>query len=215
MCGRFSMTARKDIIAERFNIGIPFELSPRYNIAPSQECPVVLSESPKTLSMCTWGMTPCWAKNAMGMINARAETLEEKPAYRDAFKNKRCLVIADGFYEWKLTPAGKVPYRIMQKDGLPFAFAGIYDRWQDRLAFAIITVEPNSVVRQVHDRMPAILGREEETHWLQQGAPQRLKSMLTPFPGDLEIYKVPPAINDTGNDNADIIKPLTDLTSFF
>ena len=148
------------------------------------------------------------------MINARAETLLEKPSFRNAFKKQRCLVLADGFYEWKRTPDQKRPYRITMKNNDPFALAGIWDVWitpegEELRSFSIITTEPNDLMKDLHNRMPVILKRENEDRWLQDIDPSEAQEMLEPYPGDdLQAYPVSTLINSPRNDTEAIIKPL-------
>ena len=164
-------------------------------------------------------MIPSWAKEeSIGnrMINARAETVAEKPSFRNSFKRRRCLVPADGFYEWKKPTGGgrKIPMRIVLKDKEPFAFAGLWDTWvnpegEEVESFTIITTQANELLRRIHDRMPVILAEEQEATWLDQDADaQELLSMLKPFPGEMEAYPVSTLVNSPSNDDQRCISPV-------
>ncbi len=163
-----------------------------------------------------WGLIPFWAKNrSIGsrMINARAETVVDKPSFRDAFRRRRCLVLADGFYEWRRTATGKRPMRVALRSGEPFAFAGIWSMWKDPEdnsipTCAIITTSANELLRLIHHRMPAILPREMEGFWLDRSIQDttELRSVLTPYPDDaMEAYEVSTLVNSVANDGPDLI----------
>lgn len=214
MCGRYSLVGVEKIV-ERFGVE-GNGLEPRYNIAPSQQAPVILSESPDELNFYRWGLVPHWAKDekiGYRMINARSETLDEKPAFRTPFRNHRCLVPADSFYQWKQTPDGKIPYRIMRKDEMPFAFAGICDTWKgpqgDIKTFSIATVKSNPLIKDIHDRMPAMLLPEHERAWLERDNSEILKSMLQPYPeGKMKFYEISTLINSPKNNSEEVIQPM-------
>jgi putative SOS response-associated peptidase YedK len=159
MCGRFSLVSVGQALKERFGLDDVPELKPRYNIAPSQETAIITNEEPGKVTLAKWGLVPNWAKEDMAhkMINARAESLAEKPAYRDSFKHRRCLVLADGFYEWKKVGNNKIPYRITT-DGI-FSMAGLWER-KDKITFTIITTEPNDFMKDIHNRMPLVLEKK-------------------------------------------------------
>src|SRR5690242_1121549 len=195
MCGRYTITADPTQLAERINAALPSELiQPRFNVAPTQSLPVLLNEGERQIQLLRWGLIPRWAKkpsNDYSMINARAETLEEKNTYRDAFRKRRCLVLADSFYEWQKTPDDKtkVPMRIMLKSGQPFAFAGLWETWKDHetgemiRSFTIITTTPNDLVEPIHNRMPAILLPELENEWINNDAGTDVwRDLLKPYP---------------------------------
>ncbi|MCJ7700742.1 MAG: SOS response-associated peptidase, partial [Anaerolineales bacterium] len=178
MCGRFTLTVDPADLQEAFywvNFGNA-SLSPRYNIAPTQGVAVVTNNGENKLDFFTWGLVPFWAKDpSIGnrMINARAETLAEKPSFRNAFKRRRCLILADGFYEWKKIPDNKtkIPTYIRLKDGKPFAFAGLWENWHSPdgsqiLSTTIITTQPNDLVKPIHNRMPVILPEDSYQAWL-------------------------------------------------
>ena len=169
MCGRYTLKTPVNVLAEQFQIDeYPSSMNASYNIAPTQEVAAVIEgEGKRKLEMLHWGLIPSWADDpSMGnkMINARAETVAEKPSFRKAFRNHRCLVLADGFYEWHKTGNGKQPYYIRMEDGSPFAFAGLWESWQNGTEIrsaTIITTDANDVVGPIHNRMPVILHPED------------------------------------------------------
>lgn len=211
MCGRYSQTREASELEKRFRLDrIEAPVRRRYNVAPSQEMPVVVArDGARVLTAMRWGLVPSWAKDpSPGPINARAETLAMKPMFRHLLKSRRCLVPSCGFYEWKPTGGGKTkqPYRFVLKDEGLFAFAGLWDLWQapdgsELRTFAIVTTMPNETVRPVHDRMPVILGGEDaERCWL-AGTPQEAGSTLKPAPHDAVLgYPVSTLVNSPGND---------------
>lgn len=218
MCGRYTLTVDEAVVLERFDLQSSLaQHRPRFNIAPTQIAPVVLNETPRQLSVARWGLIPGWAKDAgigARLINARAETLPEKPAFRAAFKRRRCLVVADGFYEWRKDGATRTPLFIRLKSGEPFALAGLWDVWQPpegepARSFTVITTEPNELVATIHNRMPAILTREAERAWLDESAgPLELMAMLRPFdPQQMEAWDVSRRVNTPANDDAGLIAP--------
>jgi putative SOS response-associated peptidase YedK len=217
MCGRYSFAVEDELIRERFGVTVRSAIyKARYNCAPSQDLPVITGELPGELVFFRWGLIPSWAKDSTigyRMINAKAETILEKPSFRSAVRSRRCLVPADGFYEWK-KEKGKIPYRIVRKDRVPFAMAGIWERWAGRdgtviHSFSIITTIPNELVEKIHDRMPVILRREDEQKWIGKTPEDEIISMLKPFPADLmESYPVSPLVNSPGNDSPDLIVPV-------
>ena len=217
MCGRFTIFADPGRLAERFQAELPAEgLQPRYNAAPTQRLPVILNEVPPAIQLLQWGLIPSWAKDpAIGsrMINARAETLAEKPSFRAAFKKRRCLVLADGFYEWLQTPAGKQPMRITLASGEPFAMAGLWESWHAPdgsllRTFTIVTGEPNELVAPIHNRMPAILLPEHEAIWLDNAAePAIWQDILRPYPAQrMAAYPVSRRVNFVGNDDEGLVR---------
>lgn len=223
MCGRYSLTQGVEVLQLRFAfMEEGFDLKPRFNIAPSQNAPVVTVEGGgRHIRMMRWGLVPFWAKEASignKMINARSETVAEKPSYRKSLKQRRCLVLADGFYEWQAPREGKgrkTPHRILLKSGEPFAFAGLWDIWknpegEELLSFTIITTEANDLVNDIHNRMPVILAPEEEEVWLnaKPDEVERLVALLDPYPsGDMEAYAVSTAVNSPANDRPECIEP--------
>lgn len=218
MCGRYGLFDPTNL-QERFQTQNDVELTPRYNIAPSQKLPVIINEGHNTIEVMKWGFIPFWAKDpkiGYKMINARADTVATKIAFRGSLLQKRCLVPASGFYEWKQTPQSKQPYYFHLKHEDIFAFAGLYSIWRDTQGtevktYTIITTEPNKLVAPIHNRMPVILPRNTEETWLNPDItePEQLLSLLSPFPdSDMETYPVSPAINNPRNDTPDVIKPL-------
>jgi len=219
MCGRCTLT-QPDTLQQRFEAvnSLP-EMPPRYNVAPSQELPVVTRHSPNGLELMQWGFVPPWTKDlsaARRLINARAETVAERASFRQAFHQQRCLVPATGFYEWRQTPTGKVPYLIQMKERELFAFAGLYSigtdpvSGQQRKTYLIITTTPNDLMAAIHNRMPAILLREEEDDWLDPDHTESLplQRLVAPYPAALmEAYPIAPAINNPRNDDADLVTP--------
>jgi len=191
---------------------------PRYNIAPTQSVIVVNDTGQRQLVQMRWGLIPSWAKDpAIGnrMINARAETLTVKPAFRVALRKRRCLILADGFYEWQKKEKIKQPMFIRLKSREPFGFAGLWEHWnspegEEILTCTIITTEANELLKQVHERMPVILPREKEDEWLDPNAePSRLLELLKPYPSDLmEFYEVSRLVNSPANDTPDCIVPV-------
>src|SRR6266852_5736536 len=209
MCGRFTLHSRDRIklkgLASR---DLPFEA--RYNIAPSQSV-LTIGDFGAGLEgrLVTWGLIPSWSTDGKGFINARAETLEAKPSFNESFRLRRCLILADGFFEWKRTGKEKRPSYFQLRDELPFAFAGIWDTWSNRgdviTSCAIITTEANELVSELHDRMPAILLHECQDAWLDQKTDRTvLTEMLKPFPSlRMKTYPVSSSVNSTDNDTPD------------
>ena len=220
MCGRYTLRTPVDALAERFDIDEhPSSIAPSYNIAPTQEVAAVIAEDQKRkLQMLRWGLIPSWAKNpeiGNRMINARSETVPEKPSFRSAFRERRCLILADGFYEWQKTNGGKQPYYIRMRDGSPFAFAGLWEIWKDRdnkevRSCTILTTEANRLVGEVHHRMPVILPSEDYGMWLDPSVQEadRLTPLLVPHPSDaLEVYPVSRFVNSPSNDDERCVEP--------
>jgi putative SOS response-associated peptidase YedK len=221
MCGRYSQSKAPERVRERFGIvgPIPPEFAARYNIAPSQDAPVIVLLEDVRLELFRWGLIPSWAKDpSIGnrLINARAETLAEKPSFRKPFKRTRCLVAADGFYEWKVNPDGKTktPMRVRLKADEPFAMAGLWDHWtgpdgKEVKSFTIVTTAASESIAQIHDRMPVILKREDEAGWLDpETKPEALAGMLKPYPPDaIESYAITKIVNSPGNDSRDCFRP--------
>ena len=213
MCGRFSFSFTERIIEERFGISIyPHEFKACYNCAPSQNLAVISNENPSILSYYRWGLIPFWAKDkTIGnkMINAKAETILEKPSFKNAFKNRRCLVLADSFYEWK-NSVEKIPYRILMKDESPFAMAGIWDKWQDSegndiYSFAIITTQANEIMTKLHHRMPVIIRKDEEINWLTFSDIDYHKNILCKYNSDeMKFYPISKLVNSPANDIAEV-----------
>ncbi|USK92098.1 SOS response-associated peptidase [Rossellomorea marisflavi] len=222
MCGRFSLIESVHELQQQFEFDLSADLQPRFNIAPSQEVFSIISDGKKRRGgMLRWGLVPHWAKEAKigyKMINARAEGINEKPSFREPFRKKRCLIIADGFFEWKKVDDRKQPYRFVMKDGKPFAFAGLWETWKKGDAplhtCTIITTTPNALTEDVHDRMPVILKRTDYARWLDPSnqAVDELKSLLVPYPAEeMELYAVSELVNSPKNDVADVLSPLNSL----
>jgi putative SOS response-associated peptidase YedK len=225
MCGRFQASSSPAELARWFKTSGPLpNMRQRYNAAPTQDLPVVLRDpesGERRLEALRWGLVPFWAKDAKiaySTINAMAETVATKPAFRDAFKSRRCLVPADGFYEWKKIDAkAKQPYRIVMADGSPMAFAGLWERWQDPASgetvrsFTIVTTAPNALCSPIHNRMPVILDPTDFSTWLGEtsAAPEQLQALLRPFrAGRMEAHMIGPEIGNVRNDNAALIERL-------
>ena len=212
MCGRYVLTTPVEHLAEEFGLtGVPPEISPNYNVAPTQEVAAVLEEGgERRLEMLRWGLIPSWAKDpgiGSRMINARSETAPEKPSFRGAFKKRRCLIPADGFYEWQRTNDDKQPFYIHMEDGIPLAFAGLWESWQspegpEIRTCTILTTDANELLAPIHNRMPVILQPEAYDPWL---APDTrdldlLSSLLVSYPGDaMEAYPVSRRVNSPAN----------------
>ena len=215
MCGRYSFAIDDELIKERFGVTVRSAIyKARYNCAPSQPLAVITNEEPETLNFFRWGLIPFWAEDpSIGyrMINAKAETILEKPSYKTAFRNRRCLVPADSFFEWK-KDKDKTPYRIHLKNDVPFAMAGIWDKWKDPEgkiihSFSIITTSPNSLMEKIHTRMPVILREGDEKTWLGQTGPDELLGLLKPYPAEeMDAYPISKLVNDPKNDREEILK---------
>jgi putative SOS response-associated peptidase YedK len=213
VCGRFTYAKEFRDIAIRFDLDHDIPLfRPRYNIAPGQQVAVIFNrEGARTLAMIQWGLVPSWAKDpAIGnrMINARAETLAEKPSFKRLIGKRRCVVPADGFYEWRKERKRKVPMRIRLKSEEPFGFAGLWDSWRkpdgkELQSFTIITTEANDLLGPIHDRMPVILAPDGEKLWLESSLQDfsKVSSLLKPYPSDqMEVYEVSTLVNSPRND---------------
>jgi putative SOS response-associated peptidase YedK len=222
MCGRFTLTVDPAQLQEAFPwIDVPAEITPRFNIAPSQPVAVVTNNGENRLEFFNWGLIPSWAKDpSIGnrLINARAETLAEKPAFRTALRRRRCLVLADGFYEWRQDPGSKTktPIYIRKKNNDPFAFAGLWESWNSPdgsniLSCTIVTTDPNQLLADIHNRMPVILPENAYANWLDpsERRPEEFKDLLRPYPdGELEAYPVSRLVNKPSNELPDCIKPI-------
>ena len=218
MCGRFSFSPLSKIIEDRFDVKVDSSYKPRYNSAPSQNLAVISNDHPGILSYFRWGLIPFWAKDSKignRMINAKAETITEKPSFRNAFKRKRCLVPSDGFFEWKKLNANvKIPYRIFMKDESLFSMAGIWDTWKNEKgelinSFSILTIGPNELMANIHLRMPVILDKQSENLWLGENAPENLLPLLKPFPAEkMTAYPISTLVNSPSNDVPLILEPV-------
>ncbi len=221
MCGRYSLVADMSELALRFDFeGGGETRPPRFNIAPTQEVLAVTrdaGDSRNAARAMRWGLIPFWAKDpSIGnrMINARAETVDTSPAFRRAFERRRCLVVADGFYEWLKVGKDRVPMRVSLSSGEPFAFAGLWETWrspdgQPVASCTIITTTPNAVMEPVHNRMPVILPRDAEGVWLDASGARstaELKELLAPYAGpDLEVYEVSKLVNSSRHDTPEVL----------
>lgn len=219
MCGRFELHSAFEIIARLFGLSGDVRMVPTgYNIAPGKDIAIIVNDDgTNRITLCRWGFVPTWAKDlkeGYKMINARAETVAEKPSFRQAFIRQRCLVVADGFYEWKNEGGKKRPFYIHRKDGKPFGMAGLYNLWtspegEQVCTSTIITTDANESLKPIHERMPVILPTDETGRWLDPAIHEkdRLLPMLKPFPdNDLELYEVSTGVNSPKNDSAENIK---------
>lgn len=221
MCGRFTLAVPGEQVAAQFQLAEAPALAARYNIAPTQQVAAVrATEAGRELGMFRWGLVPSWAKDlSIGarMINARSETAAEKPAFRAAMRQRRCLIPADGFYEWQARDGGKQPFHIRLADGAPFAMAGLYEHWKtpagEWLATCtILTTEANELMQPLHNRMPVILASEHYGLWLDPGlrdvAP--LEQLLVPFPADRMVASpVSRAVNRAGTEGPELLAPVS------
>ena len=220
MCGRFTRTTPIRVLATLFDFTEGPDLAPRYNIAPTQSIAAVrnVAEAPRReLAMLRWGLIPGWAddpKISYSLINARSETAATKPAFRAAFKARRCLILADGFYEWQKQGKHKQPYCLRRQDGKPFAFAGLWERWhpgeEDAVESAtILTTSANDAMKPIHERMPVILSPADYPRWLEPKTPRaELESLLVPCPSDeLTAFPVSKWVNDPKHDDARCLEP--------
>ncbi|MFW6320358.1 MAG: SOS response-associated peptidase, partial [Halohasta sp.] len=234
MCGRYTLFTDPERLRERFDAEPDRPLEPRYNCAPGQELPVITNDAPDRMQFFTWGLTPEWADEKMGLINARAETVDRKRSFADAYASRRCLVPVDGFYEWvdrgESEERGKQPYRVAFQDDRPFAVAGLWERWEEptrqtglaefgsdaaseessvRETFTIVTTEPNDLIADLHHRMAVILPPERESEWL-HGDPEAVSELLEPYPDDeLTRYRVSERVNSPANDDPSLVDPVS------
>ncbi|WP_256296110.1 SOS response-associated peptidase [Haloarchaeobius salinus] len=244
MCGRYSLFVEPDELASAFGVRVPERFEPRYNAAPSQDLPVIRSDGDDELSYANWGLVPSWADDpadASKPINARSETVREKPTFRAAFESGtesggdelaagRCLVPADGFYEWVETGGDrKQPYRVAMRDDAPFAMAGLFAVWEGverqpgldafgggsaeperkrHVSFTVLTTEPNGLVSELHHRMAVLLAPDEYETWL-HGDADEAETLLDPYPADaMRAYPVSTAVNDPSNDSPVVVEPV-------
>ena len=228
MCGRFSLTTDPEILAEHFDLAEVPDLEPRYNIAPTQDVAVVREPAPGAgwrLDLVRWGLLPghglglpkgagAGAGAGAPLINARSETVMEKPSFREAFRDRRCLVLADGFFEWQRVGGRKQPIYFRLRDHTPFAFAGIWERWTASDGHpvdscAILTTEPNDLVRPVHDRMPVILNSQAHHAWLTVSSDRvrDLLPLLRPYKEEMQCHPVSPTVNSAANESPECVKP--------
>ena len=218
MCGRFQLSVKGKHINERFNVEVYDDFyRPSFNCAPSQNLAVISNMEAKKLSFFSWGLIPFWAKDEKfgnKLINSKAETITEKPSFKNSFRQKRCLVICNGFYEWKKENNKKTPYRIFLKNNELFSMAGIWDTWKDGEgrpinSFSIITTTPNSLMKNIHHRMPVILRKEDEKKWLEKTDQNELLKLLKPFEDKLmDTYPISELVNSPTNNSPEIIKKI-------
>jgi len=222
MCGRYELHSPVEELAREFDALLradPAQLPPRYNIAPSLMVPVVrVRKGERELAALSWGLLPSWNKSGQGNrpINARAETLFDKPMFRNAIARRRCLIPADGFYEWQRRPGGKQPWHIGMLDDKTFALGGIWEYWaaeghQPVLSCAIIVTDANELVRKLHERMPLIIAREDWDRWLdpEVNNAAQIEQLLKPYPAEeMRAYPVSDRVNNAKNDDATLIEPL-------
>lgn len=226
MCGRYSFVASKEKIQQQLGpeIETGANLRINFNVAPTQHSYVITDDKPGVLQYITWGLIPYWSKdsNVAGkLINARREGIETKPSFRVPVRKKRCLVLADSFYEWKKVGMQKIPYRIMLKNGDLLLMAGIWDTWYDDQyavkSFSIITTAPNQEMQSVHDRMPVILHKKaDQMKWLEEHPLEEVLSILkTPEDGILEMYRVSEKVNSVKNNSPDLHQRISDTPTLF
>lgn len=221
MCGRYTITENLANLGEYAKYTAPgTEFGPHYNISPGQFAPViVLEDGQRTIRLMRWGLVPFWAKDetiAYKTINARSETLTERASFKNALKKRRCLVLADGFYEWEKKPGGKQPHYIYLKDHRPFCFAGLWEKWDrgeepDPLyTFTIVTTSPNEKIRRLHNRMPVILPREQEDTWLDlETPPDELEGLYEPYdPAAMDLHPVAKEVGNTRNNHEGLVDPV-------
>ncbi|MGZ8908051.1 MAG: SOS response-associated peptidase [Methylobacter sp.] len=224
MCGRFALYSDPFTLARRFEAEEPSDMRPRYNVAPSQNIPIVREEGEKRrFALARWGLIPHWAKDikiGYSMINARAETVAEKPAFRNAFKHRRCLIPADGYYEWQAIAGTKTkqPWFIVLRDREPMAFAGLWERWrspegEELESCSIIVTDANGIMRPIHERMPVILAADDWDAWLRSDGKDAvvLQSLLKPYPAeDMVVWPVSTKVNSPRNDSAECLEALNE-----
>jgi putative SOS response-associated peptidase YedK len=221
MCGRFVRKCTIDEVKEEFEVwDIQWAFEPSYNIAPGQDVAGIVSrDNEKHVIKLRWGLIPFWAKDekiGYRMINARAETLVQKRSFARSFKSRRCLIIADGFYEWRVEKKIKVPIYMHLQSNRPFGFAGLYDSWKAPdgariISCTIITTEPNALVKPIHNRMPVILDKDKRDTWLDRNIedPDELMPLLNPYnPEDMKAYEVTRMVNSPKFNSEDCIKPV-------
>ena len=217
MCGRYTFIAPAPAVAQRFGATFAEPAPTTYNAAPSQRLPVITNAAPGQIQLLRWGLVPSWSRDSTTgpkPINARAETLAEKPSFRQLLDRRRCLVLADSFFEWQATPAGKVPHRILLRNEQPFAFAGLWDEWLDRSTgelhptFAIITTAPNPLMARIHNRMPVLLpGPAAEQAWLDDGLGMAAhQHLLVPLAAAaMQEYVISKRVNSPANNDIEVL----------
>lgn len=221
MCGRFALKAPASELASRFKLDETVDVVPRYNIAPGTDIPVIRRspEGKRVMQLLRWGLVPHWAKDpSIGakLSNARGETVADKPSYRDAFRRRRCLVPADGFYEWKADGQQKQAYYFSMESGEPFALGGVWETWRASdgnilRTCCLITTEPNEIMTPVHDRMPVIISPENYEQWL-TGEPAAAQVLIKTYPDQgMQAWAVSRRVNRSGEEGADLVLPDGDL----
>jgi len=214
MCGRYALTSPPAVLAERFHLLWTPEIEPHYNIAPGQTIPVVRETGQgRELALLRWGLIPFWAKEAsigMKLVNARGETLADKPAFRNAYRQRRCLIPADAFYEWKAIAGRKQPYCIRMRDEAPFGMAGLWERWkapdgQMVESCTIVTVDANALIAELHERMPLILAPDDYDAWLRAESKQLPPAVAAQ---DMRYYPVSPLVSNARNDVPACLDPI-------
>lgn len=223
MCGRFALTTPPELIASLFGLSSPPDLRARYNIAPTQDVLIVRmtkDRAAREAAMVRWGLVPSWADDpSIGsrMINARAESAPDKPAFRSAFQKRRCVVPASGFYEWRKTGDAKQPLYVTREDEKPFAMAGLWEAWHDDTdqsaeplhSCTILTTKPNALLKPIHDRMPVILPHEKVGAWLEGDDPDALADLLAPAdPSGWRAHLVSRHVNSPKNDDPECVRPI-------
>ena len=218
MCGRFTLVKEKKEVENRFDAQYNGDIFKKnYNASPSSLLPVITNENPQIIQQFQWGLVPSWATDtqiAFKTINARKETIREKPAFKHAYENQRCLVIADSYYEWKKHGKSKIPYRITLKNDDLFAMAGIWETWKAPdenvlYSFSIVTIPAIASISHIHDRMPVILSRISEQSWLDSdiSGEKIYDSLIAPPASDIKFYTVSQKVNNASNNSADLITP--------
>jgi putative SOS response-associated peptidase YedK len=222
MCGRFTLTVNPAELQDTFSdYNFPAMFAPRFNIAPTQPVLAIPNDDKLTADFFIWGLIPMWAKDpeiGNRLINARGETLAEKPSFRGSYRHKRCLILADGFYEWKSFGGRKTktPYYIHMQDRKPFAIAGLWDHWESPdgssiKSCTIITTTPNELMGAIHDRMPVILHPRDYAKWLNSApqTPENLQPLIKPFPADaMTAHPVSTLVNKATNDSPEMVVPI-------
>jgi len=222
MCGRYTLTQPAAALAEQYKLDEGPSLESQYNVAPTNSVATVLVDQEnykRVFRLLKWGLIPSWAKDASigaKMINARAETVAQKPSFRSAFRHRRCLVLADGFYEWQRLQGKKQPYYIRMKNGQPFAFAGLWEHWKGADGSVInscthLTTEPNELVRPLHNRMPVILKPEHYDLWLDPEVqqPKQLQPLLSSYPAEEMVsFPVSTQVNNPANNDPELVEAI-------
>ena len=211
MCGRISLAASREVLGARFDATAEW-VEPRYNVAPGDELAVLTGEESDRVTGVEWGLVPEWVDDPASFgapINARSETVAEKPTFREAYRSRPCLVLVDGFYEWRQGRGASQPYRLTLRDGEPFALAGVWERHPEAgRTVTVLTTTANGLVDEIHGRMPVMLDRSEERTWLTAG-PEARTELLDPFPADrMRSYPVSTAVNDPTNDSPELLEPV-------